>query len=60
MVIGNATWTAALSQAKKRPLYILEFPSLGIRIVSFVAAEVQVSDSGGWGVMLWGITPWGQ
>jgi hypothetical protein len=40
MIVGNATWTAALAGNWKWPLYYLEIPEFGILILSFLPALV--------------------
>jgi hypothetical protein len=61
MIQGNQTWTQALGQAAKRPLYTLEIPAFGIIITSWpLSADPPVQASpGGYGVNLYGLGAYG-
>jgi hypothetical protein len=49
----------ALGAAKKRALYYVEIPLYNKIITSFIPIDAGVSTGNGWGVMLWGVDPWG-
>ncbi len=59
MIQGNQTWTAALNQPQKQPLYIFVIPQFGILLASCSATLLQNSGSGGYGVVLYGIGAYG-
>jgi hypothetical protein len=58
MIQGNQTWSQALAQPQKQPLYILEIPQYGILLASF-ASSLLAPVAGGYGVSLYGIAPYG-
>lgn len=58
MIIGNQSWQNALAQLAKQPLYTFEIPDFGIIIASFSTGVVSVT-VGGYGVILYGIGPYG-
>jgi hypothetical protein len=61
MIQGNQAWMQALAQPAKQPLYVLQIPSFGIVITSFLlsAAPLVESGPGGYGVILYGIGLYG-
>jgi hypothetical protein len=59
MIQGNQTWTQALGQPAKQPLYCLVIPAFGMYLTSFLPSLLAQSGAGGWGVTLWGVGGWG-
>ncbi len=57
MISGNQTWTQALGQSPKQPLYVLTIPQYGIILASFSASLL--TTPGGYGVGLYGVTAYG-
>ncbi len=58
MIQGNNTWTQALAQPQKQPLYVLQIPNFGIYLASFSPTTTGVGLAG-YGVGLYGIEPYG-
>jgi len=58
MIQGNTTWQVALAQLQKQPLYILQIPDFGVILASFSVAAKGV-DTGGYGVRVYGVAPYG-
>ncbi len=57
MINGNQTWTAALAQPQKQPLYIFQIPQFGIIISSFDPALIQPQS--GYGNTSYGVGGYG-
>jgi hypothetical protein len=58
MISGNQTWTGALTQLTKQPLYTFEIPDFGIIVASFSVAAASVT-VGGYGIGLYGLGGYG-
>ena len=54
MISGNQTWQNALLQQQKQPLYVLDFPDVGVTVASFSPDPVAVT-VGGYGLVRYGI-----
>jgi hypothetical protein len=59
MIDGGEVFNSELAKEKKRALYYVEIPQYNLIVTSFIPAEAGVSTGGGWGIMLWGVDPWG-
>jgi hypothetical protein len=59
MIQGNQTWTQALGQPQKQPMYALVIPAFGIYLTSFLVSALPQPGTSGWGVTLWGVGGWG-
>lgn len=60
MIVGPEAWERNIAAERKRALYLVELPEFGLIITSFVPTDVGIASGiGGWGVMLWGVDPWG-
>ena len=57
MIQGNQTWTSALAQHQKQPLYVLQIPAFGIYLSSFSAGLISIL--GGYGVIPYGLGGYG-
>jgi hypothetical protein len=58
MIVGNQTWTGALTQLTKQPLYTFEIPDFGIIVASFTVGAASVT-VGGYGISLYGLGGYG-
>ena len=57
MIQGNQSWTNALAQLQKQPLYTFEVPDFALILASFTtAANVTL---GGYGITVYGVGGYG-
>lgn len=56
MISGNQTWTLALAQPQKQPLYVLEIPDFAIIISSYSStSQSATGTASGYGVAEYGV-----
>jgi hypothetical protein len=60
MISGNQTWTLALAQPQKQPLYVLEIPDFAIIVSSYGSVSSSTTGSAcGYGVAEYGVGNYG-